>query len=233
MEKKMAEKKIIAVSGSKGGCGKSALTFMLAEKYKNSVVLDLDDATQTSLKQLAYRNPIMVSFLDPITQRIDRSAFNTLFESVAEANRDLFIADLGASVAEQLPKYFEANGAETIRVILASHSIQLQIACVIGGGNNFKATMNYLQELNESVNESFEVIAAHNRLHPLSQDQSQTLDDFLKENRLRYISFDLVHDKGDMALRTAENVLQAGRGISGLSPFKAVYFKNAIESLTL
>ncbi|MBK7652149.1 MAG: hypothetical protein IPJ20_17520 [Flammeovirgaceae bacterium] len=82
------------------------LAFMPAEKYPEAVLLDLDDATTTTMKQLAYRKPIKVSFLDPATKRIDRGAFNGLFESVVEAKKEQFIADLGASSNEQLPKYF-------------------------------------------------------------------------------------------------------------------------------
>lgn len=65
-------KKIYFITQAKGGSGKSVLAFMLAEKYKEAVLLDLDDATTTTTKQLAYRKPIKVSFLDPSTKRIDR-----------------------------------------------------------------------------------------------------------------------------------------------------------------
>src|SRR5258706_14500665 len=115
--------KIHFITQAKGGSGKSVLAFMLAEKYRDAVILDLDDATTTTVKQLAYRKPIKVSFLDLITKRIDRGAFNRLFESVVEANRELFIADLGASVAEQLPKYFSMNGIAVILDILRQSDI--------------------------------------------------------------------------------------------------------------
>jgi cellulose biosynthesis protein BcsQ len=141
------KKKIHFITKAKGGSGKSVLTIMLAEKYKNAMLLDLDDATTTTMKQLAYRDPIKVSFLDPQTKRIDRGAFTGLFESVIEAKEDLFIADLGASVAEQLPKYLSMNGIEVITDLLTASDIQLQVICVIGGGNIFKATMKYLVEL--------------------------------------------------------------------------------------
>ena len=65
-------KKIYFITQAKGGAGKSVLTFMLAEKYKEAVILDLDDATTTTIKQLAYRKPIKVSIRDPTTKRIDR-----------------------------------------------------------------------------------------------------------------------------------------------------------------
>jgi cellulose biosynthesis protein BcsQ len=97
---KIMKKKIYFITQAKGGSGKSVLAFMLAENYKDAIILDLDDATTTSMKQLAYRDPIKVSFLDTESKRIDRGAFNALFDSIANEDGELFIADLGASVAE-------------------------------------------------------------------------------------------------------------------------------------
>ncbi len=227
------KKKIHFITQAKGGSGKSVLTFMLAEKYPAAVILDLDDATTTSMKQLAYRKPVKISFLDPTTKRIDRGAFNSLFESVIAANKELFIADLGASVAEQLPKYFSLNGIEAIMEILEASEIQLQLVCVIGGGNIFKATMEYLTELVESTKGLLEITVAHNGFYPCSAEQSSMLIEYVAANKLGLISFDLVKDKGEIALRTVENVLKDGKGISALSPFAAIYFKRPIEELNL
>jgi hypothetical protein len=226
-------KKIFFITQAKGGAGKSVLTFMLAEKYREAVILDLDDATTTSIKQLAYRKPIKVSFLDPTTKRIDRGAFNGLFESIIEANRELFIADLGASVAEQLPKYFAMNGVEVIMQVLYANNIQLQIVCVVGGGNIYRATMEHLHELVESTNGELDLIVAHNGFYPFSEEQQTTLHEYVNEYNLTFITFDLVKDKGEIAMRTVENVLKNGKGTTGLSPFTSIYFKKPIEELNL
>ena len=227
------KKKIQFITQAKGGSGKSVLAFMLAEKHKDAVILDLDDATTTTMKQLAYREPIKVTFLDYETKRIDRSAFNSLFESVVEADRELFIADLGASVAEQLPKYFSVNGIEVITEVLDQSDIQLQLICVVGGGNIFKATMEYLVELVDSVSGRLEIIVAHNGYYPCAPDQSAALNGYVDSNKLPLINFDLVKDKGEIAMRTVENVLKDGKGTSRLSPFKSIYFRKPIEDLEL
>jgi hypothetical protein len=227
------KKKIMFITQAKGGSGKSVLAFMLAEKYKQAAILDLDDATTTTMKQLAYRKPVRVSFLDLTTKRIDRGAFNGLFESVIEADNELFIADLGASVAEQLPKYFSMNGIEVIMEILQEGGVQLQLVCVVGGGNIFKATMEYLAELVESTKGHLDITVAHNGFYPCSSEQESILREYIEANQLSLISFDLVKDKGEIALRTVENVLKEGKGISGLSPFTSIYFKRPIEELNL
>jgi hypothetical protein len=227
------KKKIYFITQAKGGSGKSVLAFMLAEKYPDAAILDLDDATTTTIKQLAYRRPIKVSFLDPVTKRIDRGAFNGLFESVTEANKELFIADLGASVAEQLPKYFAMNGIEVILDVLQISNIELQTVCVVGGGNIFKATMEYLEELLESTKGFLKVTVAHNGFYPCSEEQKAMLLEYIGQNKLSLITFDLVKDKGEIAMRTVENVLKDGKGITGLSPFTSIYFKKPIEELNL
>ena len=226
-------KKIHFITQAKGGSGKSVLAFMLAEKYRDAVILDLDDATTTSMKQLAYRNPVKVSFLDPTTKRIDRGAFNGLFESVSEAPKELFIADLGASVAEQLPKYFSMNGITVIMEVLEQSNIQLQMVCVVGGGNIFKATMGYLEELVASNRDYLEITVAHNGFYPVSQEQEDKLHKYVEWNKLPLVHFDLVRDKGEIAMRTVENVLKDGNGTLGLSPFASIYFKKPIEELNL
>jgi cellulose biosynthesis protein BcsQ len=57
------KKKIYFITQAKGGTGKSVLAFMLAEKYREAVILDLDDATTTTIKQLAYRSRSRFHFL--------------------------------------------------------------------------------------------------------------------------------------------------------------------------
>jgi hypothetical protein len=227
------KKKIYFITQAKGGSGKSVLAFMLAEKYKDAVILDLDDATTTSMKQLAYRKPFKVSFLDHESKRIDRGAFNGLFESVTRKNEELFIADLGASVAEQLPKYFSVNGIDVVMDLLRTIDIQLLLVCVVGGGNIFKATMEYLTELVSSTQGQLEIKVAVNGFYPCAQEQKDALQAYIKAFKLSIVDFDLVKDKGEMAMRTVDDVLRGGSGTAELNPFAAIYFKKPIADLNL
>jgi hypothetical protein len=125
------------------------------------------------------------------------------------------------------------NGIDAIMEVLAVSNIQLQIVCVIGGGNIFKATMEYLAELVGSTKGSLEITVAHNGFYPCSEEQQTILLDYTHENKLFLTHFDLVKDKGETAMRTVENVLKDGKGITGLSPFASIYFKKPIEELNL
>lgn len=227
------KKKIYFITQAKGGAGKSLLTFMLAEKYHDAIILDLDDATTTSSKQLAYRNPTMVPFLDPTTKRIDRGIFLELFQSISAADRDLFIADLGASVSEQLPKFFVLNQLEATLKLLQDNNIHIQLVCVIGGANIFNATMSYLVELVESTKGTIEITVAHNGMYPCSPSQQESLVDYVQTHNLTLIHFDLVEDKSERAMRNIENVLKNGQGLSNVSPFISLYFNESIKALKL
>ncbi|RAV99662.1 P-loop NTPase family protein [Pseudochryseolinea flava] len=227
------KKKIQFITQAKGGAGKSLLTFILAEKYQDAIILDLDDANRTTSKQLAYRNPTLIPFLDPTTQRIDRGTFMELFRSISTVDHELFIADLGASLSEQLPKFFVCNDLEATVKLLSDNNIQLQLVCVIGGANIFNATMSYLVELVTSVQGCIEIIAAYNGMFPCTTSQQDVLSDYVAKHKIPLIPFDLSPDKNDRAMRNIEMVLREGQGLSKVSPFITVYFDKSIKNLKL
>ena len=55
--------------------------------------------------------------------------------------------------------------------VLRVSDIQLQIVCVVGGGNIFKATMEHLHELVQSTNGHLDITVAHNSFYPCSEEQ--------------------------------------------------------------
>jgi len=61
---KTENKKLIQfICSGKGGVGKSILMYLLANKYDNAVILDLD-VNETTYRQLAFRNPVKVDLLN-------------------------------------------------------------------------------------------------------------------------------------------------------------------------
>ncbi|MBL0741067.1 hypothetical protein [Chryseolinea lacunae] len=227
------QKKIYFIVQGKGGAGKSLLAFMLAEKYQDAVILDLDDAIQSTKQQLAYRNPTVVPFLDPKTKSINRGTFMELFQSIALAGHPLYIADLGGSVSEQLPKFFILNSLQGTLSLLQASNIHLQLVCVVGGGNIFKATMTYLDELVESTKGAIEIVVAHNGMYPCTQSQQEQLQQYVLEHTLPLIPFDLAEDKNESAMRNIETVLKDGQGLASVSPFISIYFIESIKKLNL
>lgn len=231
MKKETKELKIIATK--KGGAGKSTITYITAQRYPNATILDLDDEARSSCHQLAYLKPIAVTFIDPVTKRIDRNAFNNVFESIADSKGSLFIADAGASVSAELPKYLENAGVDNVVEILQQSNIDLHIVSVVGGSNVFRETMEYTKELMDLCNGKIRITIVPNGYYPMSQEQSAVMHKFAAEHNVPVVPFDLVKDKGELALRTVTSVMREGKGLSSLSPFAAIYFKKAIQEFLL
>ena len=76
-------KKITFIVQSKGGVGKSAFTYMLANINQNAestIFVDMDNETNTSQNQLKFVKVISHKLIDQKTKNIDRAAFDTFFE---------------------------------------------------------------------------------------------------------------------------------------------------------
>jgi hypothetical protein len=93
--------------------------------------------------------------------------------------------------------------------------------------------MEYLVELVDSTKGYLETTVAANGYYPCLPEQKDALNDYVQLNKLSLIHFNLVKDMGEIAKRAIENVLQDGKGISGLSAFISIYFKRPIEELSL
>ncbi len=227
------KKKVYLFTQSKGTMGKSLGSFILAERYPNAVILDLDEATKTSKVHLAYRNPIPVSFLDEHTQRIDRGAFNTLIESISIYNAEMFIADAGSTVSEILPRYLDATGADTVAELLASSEIQLNLICIIGGGNVFRATMLYLEELEKACKGKLSITVLYNAHYPFADNQKDFFHKFITDKKLKWKTFSSLSNASETAARTVDAIIRSGKGLSGCTPFQLIYFKQALLEFKL
>ncbi|MDJ1470248.1 hypothetical protein [Xanthocytophaga flava] len=222
-------KKLIFVTQSKGGAGKSILTFLLAEKYKEAIILDLDDATKTTSIQLKYRKPIEITFLNS-QNVIDRGMFNMFLEEITSIDNDLFICDLGASISEQLPYYLE-DVADIIPEVLSELKIDLEIYNVVGGANIFKQTMSYLKLLHKAAKKSYNIKVYQNEYYDFQEPQEEELKSFVKKNGLELIPFTISRDKNESTQERIKQVLTSGKGIDSANIISKMYFKKAIENL--
>lgn len=217
---------------SKGGVGKSVLTYLLALKYPEADVLDMDDATHTTMRQLAFRDPQHVSFLNDFNT-IDRGMFNDFIENVAESDEDHIICDLGASVSEQLPYYFRDVNARSIAALLTDVNLSLSLICVVGGSDIFSATMNYLQEMVKAVDGAFPVTIAVNGYHKLLDAQAATLNEFAAAHNLQVTHFNVSRDGNASSQARIKEVLDSGKGLAGAPLFSRHFFNEAVSALAL
>jgi hypothetical protein len=222
-------KKLILITQSKGGSGKSILTYLLAEKYPRAAIFDMDDATRTTSLQLSYRKPVATTFLNS-NQVIDRGLLNAFLEALSLARSQLFLADLGASVAEQLPYYFQETG-QFLPSVLSELSIQIELYVVVGGANIFTQTMGYLEQLCGTVPESFPIRVFSNEFYEFSPAQRAALDSFAQAKKLSVQAYTISRDKNESTQLRIREVLKSGQGIEKASPFSKMYFLSALQAI--
>lgn len=222
-------KQVIFITQSKGGCGKSILAYLLAEKYQEAKIIDMDDATKTTSKQLAYRDPLYMKFLNQ-TNTIDRGAFHKFIELVSSIEGDIVICDMGASVSEQLPYYLD-DMKDVLPGILEALEINLNIYCVVGGGNLFSSTMKYLEQLSKGVEGNYNVKVFRNEFFWFNEKQEQEYNAYIKESKLPSFRFNISKDPNEMTQNRIREVLESGKGIQKASLISKAFFQMAIKKL--
>lgn len=222
-------KQVVFITQSKGGCGKSILAYLFAEKYQDAQIIDMDDATKTSSKQLAYREPLYVKFLNQ-TNTIDRGAFHKFIERVASMESSIIICDMGASVSEQLPYYLE-DMKDVLPGILEALEISLSIYCVVGGGNLFSSTMKYLDDLYKRAEGNYSVNVFRNDYFWFNEKQEQEFYAYIKHRKLPSFTFNISKDPNEMTQNRIREVLESGQGIQKASLISKAFFQMAIKKL--
>ncbi len=187
-------KKIIFVTQSKGGTGKSALTNSLAHKHPKALIIDMDDDFRTISCSLTNRTPIAFSFYDKL-KNIDRSRIDKFIEMVEGVNEELFICDLSPAIAQQLvfilnSKYDEFG--KFIEQFLSHIGAELELYIVVGGGNIFEPTTRYLRNMYPVVNQRFPIIIYKNAYFPFSEEQDRLLEEYAGEHSLEVIPLEIV-----------------------------------------
>ena len=225
-------KKVQIICAAKGGAGKSSLAFVLAEKYKAAVILDMDDATQTTMAQLAYRKPKLVSFLND-NKTIDRGLFSSFIEHIASHDKQHFICDFGASISEQFPQYIRDVNPQELSEVLKQLDIEMEIICLVGGANIFKATMMYLTDLVEAAAGHLKIKVVYNEFYLLAEEQRSVLNEYTDSVKLGLTAFNISSDQNISTQQRIKEVFKTGTGIDSASIFSKIYFNNAIKNLSL
>jgi hypothetical protein len=224
-------KKLIFITQSKGGAGKSILSFLLAEKYREAIILDMDDATKTTSLQLAYRKPLQITFLNS-NNVIDRGLFNAFLEQISIAKSELIICDLGASISEQLPYYLSDVNA-FLPAVLEELGISLDLYSVVGGANIFTQTMTYLDMLVKAADSQFTIKVLKNEFYDFTEEQNATLLKYSDTHKLPVVPFNISKDKNESTQNRIKEVLKSGKGIANASVFSRMYFQNAINTIAV
>lgn len=140
---------------SKGGAGKSMLTYLQALKWEDvmqTAFIDLDSATKTSSHQLAFLNVstsrlFEADILDE-HKKIEREKLFSVLEQAGNTGFENIIIDFGAAESEQLVRLlsldFTMNDFSAFAAYLEADFI---FNVVMAGGPSYVACFSYLKEL--------------------------------------------------------------------------------------
>lgn len=151
---------------SKGGAGKSMLTYLQALKEQaneKSYFVDFDSSVKSSCQQLKFlqgKTPprfAMMSLLD-IREKLDRQLlFENLYQ-LSQKNYDNFYLDFGAPESDQLPALFSKDySIEEFKQVEEELNARFIFNIIIAGGGAYGPCTNYLEKITAIVKEAFEV----------------------------------------------------------------------------
>ncbi|HEY0297592.1 MAG TPA: hypothetical protein VGB84_00090 [Arachidicoccus sp.] len=151
---------------SKGGAGKSMLTYLQALKEqanKRAYFVDFDSSVKSSYQQLKFlqgQTPprfAVMSLLDA-REKLDRQLlFQNLLE-LSQKDYDVFYLDFGAPESDQLPSLFSNDyTVEEFKMIEQELNAEFIFNVVVAGGGAYNASTQFLQKITELINGFFPI----------------------------------------------------------------------------
>jgi len=158
-------KQVHLILQSKGGVGKSLLTWFLANHYSDSesvLFMDVDESTRTSSSRLAsiLSTPERSLFYPILNEqkKLEREYFLTLFERISNLSTEQIFLDFGAPESEEFRKLLEYEiSAEDLSVELAAIGIELILYVIVAGRDAFESCSRYLLSMSTIVGTHIEI----------------------------------------------------------------------------
>ncbi len=216
---------------SKGGAGKSMLTYLQAlknETNEKSYFVDLDSSVKTSTQQLKFlqgKQPPRFAIMNLLDNRekIDRQL---LFENLLELTQkdyDEYYLDLGAPESDQIPSLFSKDyTVEEFKQIQDELNAKFIFNIVVAGGGAYAGCTKFLQKIVDLINGVFEVnifinqSTFQNHLHLIDELKAFATT---KKNKINAVKL-----FGDFDITTAphKNILRYIEEGSGMEAYKFV-----------
>lgn len=218
---------------SKGGSGKSMLTYLQALKHENNdqvAFVDLDSSTKTSSRQLKFigekdtERVFAVDIFDNI-KKIEREKLFKILEALANNNFNEVYVDFGAPESEQLPRLFSLDfSVDDFKEFEEELEIKIVFNIVLAGGTAYASCFEYLKQVTSAVKGRFEINVYLNELTFKNYDSLiEHLKAFVKSTKglIKDVRpFGDIHvDRGSGQLVT-ENIRE-GVGMEGYCKFPA------------
>lgn len=150
---------------SKGGSGKSMLTYLQALKHENNdavAFIDLDAASHTSSRQLTFislkERLFEIELLDEI-KRIDREMFFKMIEGLNETAFNELYIDFGSSESEQLLHLLKMDfSIEDLKLFEKEMNARFVFNVIIAGGTSYEPCFQYLKRLLQATEGKFDTL---------------------------------------------------------------------------
>ncbi len=158
---------------SKGGAGKSMLTYLQALKHEQNdkvAFVDLDSSTQTSTRQLHFLSRqeanrlFSVDIFDHL-KKIEREKLYDVLQAFNTQPFEEIYIDFGAPESEQLPSLFSLDfSIEEFKEFEKELKAKFVFNVIMSGGTSYASTFNYLKNLVGIVKGKFDIVMYLNEL---------------------------------------------------------------------
>ena len=218
---------------SKGGAGKSMLTYLQAlkhEKNEKAAFVDLDSSTQTSTRQLhfltqqAANRLFSVDIFDNL-KKIERERLYEILQAFNTQPFDEVYIDFGAPESEQLPSLFSLDfSIEEFKEFEKELKAKFVFNVILCGVPSYASTFAYLKKLTEIVKGKFDIVMYLNELTFLNYNLlMDELNDFARKAKgyiSKVVRFGDIHVDRNSGQIITENI-RNGAGFLGYHSFAA------------
>jgi hypothetical protein len=159
-------KKINFILQSKGGVGKSMLTYLLAlknEDHPQTYFVDFDSSVKSSTQQLKFlqgRTPARFAQMNLLDERgkIDRQKLFENLQTLVQKNYEEFYLDFGAPESEQFTSLFSKDySIDEFKQIEQELKAEFIFNIVVAGGSSYLPSTHYLHTIVQLNEQSFSI----------------------------------------------------------------------------
>jgi hypothetical protein len=176
---------------SKGGSGKSMLTYLQGLKHehnKSVAFVDLDHAVKTSSAQLQFlarQERLFVMDIYNKQKKVDREKLFKVLEVLNKQDFSETIIDFGATESEQLLRFLEYDfTVDEFKAFEQELGASFVFNVVVAGGTGYLACSQYLMKLAEILEGNFEIRAYANEFffHEENRSLINELSEFIERS---------------------------------------------------
>ena len=160
------KKKFFLNIQSKGGSGKSMLTYLQAlknETNEKTCFIDLDSSTKTSTQQLKFigshatNRIIQIDMFDNL-KKIEREKLFDIFSALNTYNFEEYYIDFGAPESEQFPALLKLDfTVDDFKEFEKELNAEFIFNVIVAGGTSYMSSFNYLKEITTLIDGKFDV----------------------------------------------------------------------------